>query len=171
MLRVIRLLVSAIALAASAIAFGFYLIQDWLGVALTVFWFAFWVISLVRQYSGNGAGVGSSALFTYVILVFFAAGSGVLPLWYLIGLVSALAAWDLEYFILRIRDVEDESLVAVMISQHARRLIGVSVLGLVLSAAAFFVHFDLAFSVALGIGLLAALGLTIFINMLRRSKS
>ena len=171
MLRVIRLLASSIALAASAAAVGFFLSQVWLGLLFIILWFAFWVISLVRQYSAEGAGVGSSALFAYVIITLFAIGSGVWPGWLLLGLVAALAAWDLEFFILRTRDVEDESLVGVMINQHVRRLFVVSAIGLVLPGTALFIHYDLTFGMALGIGLLAAFGVTLFVNLLHRPKS
>lgn len=171
MLRVIRLLASSIALAASAAGFGFALSKAWLGVVLVIFWFVFWVISLIRQYSGKGAGVGSTALFAYVIIILFAISSGVWPGWLLFGLVAGLAAWDLEFFILRIRDIEDENLVAVIISQHVRRLFVVSAIGLLLSGASFFIHYDLTFGTAFGVGLLAVMGVTFFVNLLHRSKS
>ena len=171
MIRVIRLLVSSIALATSAAATGFALSGVWLGILFAVFWLGFWSASLVRQYRSTGAGVGSSALFGYAVITIYAVASGVWPGWLLLGLVAALAAWDLECFILRMRDVQDENLVTIMIKQHVGRLAVVAGLGLLLPGAAFFIHYDLKFGAALVIGFLAVLGVSRFIILLRRSRA
>ena len=171
MVRLTRLLASSIALAASAGAVGFALSEAWIGVIIIAAWFAFWVTSLIRQYSAQGAGVGSVALFSYVVITLYGVGNGIWPGWPLLGLVAALAAWDLEFFSLRVRDVEDENLVGIMIVEHVRRLAVALSIGLVLAGAALFIHFNLSFGMALGVGLLAALGITIFVDQLLRSRS
>lgn len=171
MTRVVRLLASSIALAASAAAVGYALSEVWVGILLVVLWLAFWIASLVRQFSGAGAGVGSTALFGYVILTIYAVATGVWPGWFVLGLVAVLAAWDLEFFILRLRDVQDEGLVDTMIAQHVRRLVVVTGVGLALSGAAVFINYDLTFGLALGIALLAVFAVSRFLSALRQNRT
>jgi hypothetical protein len=168
--RLVRLLASSITLATSAIAAGYALSGIWVGLLLAILWLLFWAISLVRQFSAGGAGVGSTALFGYVILTIHAVATSVWPGWLILGLVAALAAWDIEFFIQRMRDVQDDRLVESMISQHVRRLAMTMVAGLSLAGATVFIHYNLTFGIALGIGLLAVFAISRFINSLRQAR-
>ena len=188
MIQPVRLLVFAVSLAASAAIVGFWQAGWWLGVALSVGWFAFWVTNVLRQVAeqagprssdrlavvtpvGLKAGSGSWALFFYALLVIYAVGQGVWPGWMIVGLVASLAGWDLEYFIHRLRDVRDPDMVADMIKSHLRRLGLVLGVGLLVTGAVLAVHYRLTFGMAIVVTLLAVVGLTRFIGLVKHIQN
>jgi hypothetical protein len=111
-----------------------------------------------------------------LVLVFFV-GAAVLGIWWespkilmLIGVVAALAAWDLDHLVHRLRSVKHGEGVRTLERGHIRRLLSVAGLGLLLGAIALVSQVRLGLSLVFLLGLLAMLGLSGAIRFLRRES-
>lgn len=88
--------------------------------------------------------------------------------WLLLGMVAALAAWDLDAFRGRMAGFSHIENERRLIRAHLRRLGAVSGIGLLLGAAALFMRVQLSFGLALIIAFLAVLGAAFVLHQLGR---
>ena len=158
-----RLLLISIGLATYVTALGYALGGLWIWSPLIIAGGGLWWLGQRRRW-GWTASVG---------LVFFtgaAAGGLWLDLaagWALFGVVAALAAWDLDHFMQRLRDVGQVERARQFERRHLQRLFIVDGLGLFLATVALGVKIRLGFGAAFLLGLLAVLGLGRLIGFLR----
>jgi hypothetical protein len=89
--------------------------------------------------------------------------------WLLVGIVAALAAWDLDAFYKRLRRVTRIEQEARLVQNHLRRLLVALGLGLGLSAAALLLQYELRFGWAILLVLLVILGFSRMISSLRQT--
>jgi hypothetical protein len=162
-----RLLFGAIFLAASTLAAGYALAGSWLGGVVAFIWAGLWVISIVRQ-TFNFA---SLALIGYSILIINAHAVGVGAVWLLLTLIGALAGWDLEYLLVRLLDVEDEAVADQIAATHNRKLGVTLALGLAVAGITLGIRYQISFWLVLVISILAILGVTRFIALVRQPHS
>jgi hypothetical protein len=187
MIQTMRALSIAISLATAATAAGYLLAGKWVGVFLALLWGSMWVFGFLRQASQNGtdepagnrlpshpeipAGAASSALLGFVLLVIAGIWSGVWPGWLLVGLVAALAGWDLDFFASRLRYVREEDAAVAFTQTHLRRLGWVLAISLLLGGLALILHFRLNFGWAMLVALLAVYGLARFIGLFKPARN
>jgi hypothetical protein len=150
----------------SILALGFSQRVHWalalLPLALGMFW---WL----------GARFDHHWLVAVVMLAYSLAAAGVFlggfsPVWLALGLIAMLVAWDLQFFSWRLMTAGRVDGEAQIIARHLRRLAGVSGAGFLLSLAAIFLRFRLAFEVSLLLGALAILGLRQGIHLASRAE-
>lgn len=108
-----------------------------------------------------------------LVIVIGAAAYGVWQsfpaVWMLLGAVGGLLGWDLSDFARRLSHASPMDDTSGLERRHLERVGIVAVLGLGLALLSIFVHFQrLAFEVAVGLVLLAALGLTRLVIGLRK---
>ena len=108
-----------------------------------------------------------------LFLMIFAAGFGVWrdfpTVWMLIGALGGLLGWDLSDFAMRLRYAAPTDDIISMERQHLGRVGVVAALGLGLAYLSTVIHVRrLAFEVAVGLTLLAALGLARLVMRLRK---
>lgn len=139
------------------------------GYANPALWIAllgiFWVLAHWRRIYWFSA--------VAFFLMIFAAGYGIWrefpPVWMLIGALGSLLGWDLSDFAMRLRYAAPTDDVEGMERRHLARVGVVAALGLGLAYLSVVIHVRrLAFEVAVGLILLAALGLARLIMRLRR---
>lgn len=159
-----RLLWASIGLAAGTLALGYGLAGILLGALAAVILGGLWLVGQWRQL----AWVASLGL---VIAAGMAAAGlllGVGAGWSLVAVVAALSAWDLDAFARRLNRAAKVEGQADLERQHLLRLLAVDGLGLVLAAVALGVRFRFGFGLALLLGILAILGLSQAIGLLRQ---
>jgi hypothetical protein len=161
-----QLLLASIVLGATALALGFGLAGDWLGVAVVV---ALGLLWLIGQWRGP-AWTSSVGLVGFVLLAAAGLLLGLGPGWMLLGLVAALTAWDLDGFLRRLDSVEWVERRSEVERRHLLRLLLVDALGLALAALALGVRLDLSFGYLILLGLVAAWGLGRAVGFLRRES-
>jgi hypothetical protein len=158
-------LVLSILLGTAALAMG-YRQGDAVNYAI---WFLLlagvWLFTHFRKWYG----------FSSIALVFViaAAAYGVWleypAVWMLLGAVGGLLAWDLSDFSRRLNSASPMDDIRAMELRHLERVGIVAALGLGLALLSVFLRFErLAFEVAVGLLLLAALGLTRLVIGLRK---
>lgn len=162
--------VAAILVAAVAAAVPFILADGWPLAVLAVAFAALWLLELRR----GRHRLASPLLAGYVILAALATGTrgSFLPP---LTVIAALAAWDLDRFSARLDEAggANEASLAErrgLEQQHLSRLLRVSLLGLALAWLALAVRVQLAFGLAVGLGLIAALGLAALVRALIRES-
>lgn len=172
----LRLLAVTIALAAGVSAVGYLLAGLWVGVLLSLAWAGLWAAGLVRYMqeidseASPRAGIGSWLLLGYMLLVMRGIWDGVWPGWLLLGTCAALAAWDLEFFLHRLRDVLDESDREAMRGVHLQRLGLALLIGFLLAGAALAFQYRLSFGLALVVAFLAIAVLARFIAYFKQAQ-
>jgi hypothetical protein len=123
-------------------------VNPWLGPWLNV-WFS-------AEQRHRLAGVGCAlCLGSLLVAVWFDVGMG----WLLVGMAAFLAAWDLQTFHAQLANVSHVENEQRLVRHHVQRLAIVSIAGLLVGAMGLFFRVSLDFAVALGVALLAVLGL------------
>ncbi len=84
--------------------------------------------------------------------------------WMLIGVIAALAAWDLRHFAVRLRDAGAITQLAELTRAHLRRLTIVAASGLLLGGIALSIRVELTFGWAIFTAALAIIGLSSLIR-------
>ena len=152
------------------LALVFALNDLWLGVAAVLAGGALWLLGHVRPQSRPGALASSASL---VVLV-TAAGVQVLLIvgggWPVLGLATALVAWDLDQFAQMMRAAGRVDGAAELERRHVRRLLVVATIGGVLGGVVLGLRVRLSFELALVLAALAMLGLGLIIGYLRRVR-
>jgi hypothetical protein len=151
-------------LAALVLALGYGLNELWGGVAVAVAVGGFWLAGQWRRWEW----VASAGLVVWIGVAALGLVLGVRGGWMLVGVVTALVAWDLDRFVWRVRAagrVEDAD---ALERRHLRRLLAVGGTGLLLGVIAFSLRIRLGFAVAFLLALLALWGLSRVVGFLRR---
>ena len=158
-------LVFSIILGTGSLAYGY----SQMGLTNPARWFVFlgilWLLAQWKRYYW----FSSLALFAIII----AAASGVWvefpTIWMLLGALGGLLGWDLSDFARRLSYAAPTDDVAGMERRHLARVGIVAALGFGLALLSLYVRINtLAFEVAVGLVLLAALGLTRLVIGLRK---
>ena len=139
---------------------GFFIPARWF-VLLGILWMvAHW--RKIYWFSGL-------ALFGAIIAAAYGVWQGYATIWMLLGALGGLLGWDLSDFARRLSYAAPTDDVAGMERRHLERVGIVAALGFGLAILSLYIHIKrLAFEVAVGLVLLAALGLTRLVLRLRR---
>ena len=126
------------------------------------------VIWIVAHWRKN-YWFSSAALFITLIAAAYGVWNGFTTIWMLVGALGGLLGWDLSDFARRLTFAARTDDVQGMERRHLERVGIVAALGLGLALLSLYVRIQrLAFEVAVGLILLAALGLTRLIVGLRK---
>jgi len=158
-------LVLSIILGAGALAYGY----SQMGLAEVARWFVLlgilWLLAHWRMYFW----FSSVALFAMLIAAAFGVWVEFPTTWMLLGALGGLLGWDLSDFARRLSYAATTDDIVAMERRHLARIGIVAALGFGLALLSLFVHIRrLAFEVAVGLVLLAVLGLTRLVIGLRR---
>jgi hypothetical protein len=158
-------LVLSILLGAVSLAIGY--VQG--GTAGYLLWFlllaAVWLITHFRKWYW----FSSVALLIIILAAAFGVWSEFPTVWMLLGALGGLLGWDLSDFARRLSYAAPMDDTRGLERLHMERVGIVSALGLGLALLSVFIHIQrLAFEVAVGLVLLAALGLTRLVIGLRK---
>lgn len=124
-----------------------------------------WLIAHYRKWYW----FSSIALVIMIIAAAYGVWSQFATVWMLLGAVGGLLGWDLSDFARRLSYASPLDDTKPMERRHLERVGIVAALGLGLALLSVFIHFQrLAFEVAVGLVLLAALGLTRLVIGLRK---
>jgi hypothetical protein len=137
-------------------------------LALGFIWQIHWSLLFIPLILGwlwwLGARSNHKWLIAVVMVVYSIAMAAVFlggfsALWLAFSSVAMLVAWDLQFFAWRLMAADRVDNEVQLITRHYRRLVSVTIAGIVLVLAATFLRFRLGFEVILVLGLLAVLGL------------
>ena len=124
-----------------------------------------WIVAYWRKYYW----FSSVALFITLVDAAYGVWNGFITIWMLIGALGGLLGWDLSDFARRLSYAARTDDVQGMERRHLERVGIVAALGLGLALLSLYIRINrLAFEVAVGLILLAALGLTRLIVRLRK---
>lgn len=124
-----------------------------------------WIFAHVRKWYW----FSSIALVIIIVAAAYGVWQEFPVVWMLLGAVGGLLGWDLSDFARRLSYASPMDDIRPMERRHLERAGIVAALGLGLALASVFIRFErLAFEVAVGLVLLAALGLTRLVIGLRR---
>lgn len=124
-----------------------------------------WIVAHWRKYHW----FSSVALFITLMAAAYGVWNGFTTIWMLIGALGGLLGWDLSDFARRLSYAARTDDVQGMEIRHLERVGIVAALGLGLALLSLYIRIErLAFEVAVGLILLAALGLTHLIVGLRK---
>lgn len=93
------------------------------------------------------------------------------PIWMVVSLVIGLSAWDLDAFGRRLRPHTPTDQTRELGRRHLWRLLVVDIVSLCLALLALQVRLNLTLGAAIGLGLLAVLGLSRLLVYLRDQRS
>ena len=155
----------SVILGTGSLAYGY----SQMGLTNQARWFVFLgILWLVAQWRKN-YWFSSLALFVIIIAAAFGVWVEFPTIWMLLGALGGLLGWDLSDFARRLSYAASTDDVSGMERRHLARVGIVAVLGLGLALLSLYVQVNrLAFEVAVGLVLLAALGLTRLVIGLRR---
>ena len=156
----------SIIVAAGSLANGYYSQGHTTGAIWLLVLGAVWLLAEIRRLRWF-ASIGflvCLAVAGYGLWIDLSAG------WMLAGAVSALIAWDLSDFLLRVQDAAPEDEVPQMARRHLIRLAILSAIGLGLSLFGMFYRMEFSFEWAAFLAILAALGVTYFVGRVRRGE-
>lgn len=163
-MTIVALLLSII-LGTGSLAYGYSQME----LAEPARWFVLlgiiWLLAHWRKYYW----FSSIALFVIIIASAFGVWVEFPTIWMLLGALGGLLGWDLSDFARRLSYAAPTDDIAGMERRHLARVGIVAVLGFGLALLSLYVHIRrLAFEVAVGLVLLAVLGLTRLVIGLRR---
>ncbi len=131
-------------------------------VLLAVFWLA-----------GEGRGwrwASSLSLLFYALTAMGAIWLGTLPVLAILGLVTAVMAWDMSSFNRLLDGMNRVYKEDLIIQQYRRRLVSVAALGVVIAVLATTIQISFNFVTALVLGLVAIVGFSVAVSFLRRES-
>jgi len=153
-MRLLTLLCAA--LTTCALALGYAGQSLWAGVGVAVVIGLLWLAGDWR----DADWVAEPCLAGWVALAAFGAWIGLTSGWMLLGVVAALAAWDLAHFAARLRGAGAIPPPNELLHAHLRRLAIVAASGLLLGGIALGIQIELTFGWALLAAALAIIGLS-----------
>lgn len=158
-------LVLSIFLGTGSLAYGY----SQMGLSEPARWFVLlgilWLLAHWRKYYW----FSSVALFVIIIAAAFGVWVEFPTIWMLLGALGGLLGWDLSDFARRLSYAASTDDIVGMERRHLARVGIVAALGFGLALLSLYVHIRrLAFEVAVGLVLLAVLGLTRLVIGLRR---
>lgn len=139
------------------------------GAAEYAFWFLLLAVAWLVAHFRKWYWFSSIALLVVIVAAAYGVWHEFPTVWMLLGAVGGLLGWDLSDFARRLSYASPMDDTRGMEIRHLERVGIVAALGLGLALLSVFVHFQrLAFEVAVGLVLLAALGLTRLVIGLRK---
>ncbi|HXQ37466.1 MAG TPA: hypothetical protein VN843_25875 [Anaerolineales bacterium] len=158
-------MVLSIILGTGSLAYGY----SQMGLSENARWFVLlgiiWLLAHWRKYYW----FSSVALFVTLIAAAFGVWVEFSTMWMLLGALGGLLGWDLSDFARRLSYAASTDDIVGMERRHLARVGIVAALGFGLALLSLYVHINrLAFEVAVGLVLLAVLGLTRLVMGLRR---
>jgi hypothetical protein len=155
----------SVMLGTGSLAYGY----SQMGLSEPARWFVLlgiiWLLAHWRKYYW----FSSVALFVVLIAAAFGIWVEFATIWMLLGALGGLLGWDLSDFARRLSYAAPTDDIVGMERRHLARVAIVAVLGFGLALLSLYVHIRrLAFEVAVGLVLLAVLGLTRLVMGLRR---
>ncbi len=153
-------------IAAGALALGYGLNARFLGALFFVALGLLWLVA--QRY--RWLPVASLGLLGLTIGAVLGALYGVKGGWLLVGITTALVAWDLHHFVQHVQASENLENLRALERAHLWRLGGVVGVGLLLSTLALTIRLTLRFSVILILVLVAFFGLSRLVRYLRRES-
>ena len=124
-----------------------------------------WILAHWRKYYW----FSSLAFFLALIGASYGVWHELTTIWMLLGALGGLLGWDLSDFAMRLSYAAPTDDIRGMERRHLERVGIVAALGIGLAVLSLFIHINrLAFEVAVGLVLLAALGLTRLVIGLRK---
>jgi hypothetical protein len=147
-------------LATCALAAGYVIEALWAGAGIAVVIGLLWLAGDARNWDW----VAEPCLAGWVGLAAFGAWWGTISGWMLLGLIAALAAWDLRHFATRLRDAGTITAPNELAHIHLRRLALVAAAGLLFGGIALGMRVELTFGWALLAAALAIIGLSHLIS-------
>ncbi len=156
---------ASILLGTASLAYGY----SQAGMTDPVRWFILlgivWIVSHWRKYYW----VSSLAFFLTVLGAAYGVWNGLPTVWMLLGALGGLLGWDLSDFARRLSYAAPTDDIVGMERRHLARVSVVAALGLGIALLSLVIRINrLAFEVAVGLVLLAALGLTRLVMRLRK---
>jgi hypothetical protein len=158
------LLPAGTVLAAAVFAVGYGLNELWGGAVTVGVVGAFWMVGQWRRWRWVTSVALVLLMGAAVMGLWLGVGGG----WMLVGVVTALVAWDLDRFVWRMRAAGRVESADTLERRHLQRLLIVGGAGLLLGAVALSFRIRLGFAVAFLLALLAVLGLSQAVSFLRR---
>jgi hypothetical protein len=152
------------------LALGFALSGLWPGTAAILAVGALWLLGHLRPTGQLGAlrWTSSAAFAMLVIGAAVAMWMSVWAGWPLLGLVAALATWDLDQFARQMRIAGRVDDGPGLERRHIQRLLIVAAIGCLLAAVGLVLRLRLSFGLALLLAALAMLGLSLIVGYMRR---
>jgi len=160
-MRTLTLLCAGIA--TLAVALGYAVQSLWAGVGIVLVVGLLWLAGDWRGWDW----AASPCLTGWIGLAAFGVWQALPAGWMLIGVVAALAAWDLGHFAMRLRDAGAVMQPAELTRAHLRRLAFVAALGLLLGGIALGIQVEVTFGWAILAAALAIIGLS---NVIRAGE-
>jgi hypothetical protein len=154
-----------IALAGLTLALGYLGGGLWIGAAASLALCGLWLLGLWRGWHRLDPAGLAGLIGLAGIGVWFTRPPGLM----LLGVVAALAGWDLARFAQRLRAVGQIEGVEALGRAHLRRLALAGAAGLLLGVLALVIRVSLSFGAALLLAALALLGLSRVIGYLNRA--
>jgi hypothetical protein len=161
----IAVMVLSIALGTVSLAYGY----SQAGLSNPSSWLLILGVIWILAHWRKNYWFSSVALFTILIAAAYGVWNGLTTIWLLVGALGGLLGWDLSDFARRLSFAARTDDVQGMERRHLERVGIVAALGLGLALLSLYIRIQrLAFEVAVGLILLAALGLTRLIIGLRK---
>ncbi len=158
-------LILSILLGTASLAMGY----SQAGAANYRLWFLLLAVLWLFAHFRKWYWFSSVALLAVILAAAYGVWHGFPTVWMLLGAVGGLLGWDLSDFARRLSYAAQMDDTRGMERRHLERVAIVATLGLGLALLSAFIHFQhLAFEVAVGLVLLAALGLTRLVLGLRK---
>jgi len=155
-----------LALATGLLAAGYAMKGSWGWCVLIAVFGLFW---LYAQRLGRG-GIGSFGLFFFSVAATRGTFLDIKAGWLLLSVVAALLAWDLDYFLRRLRQAGRVEKSFSLELNHLKRLLAVGGLGLLFGGAALTVKLHLHLGWILLLGVISLFSLSKLINLLSRER-
>jgi hypothetical protein len=152
------------------LALGFALSGLWAGTAAVLAVGALWLLGHLRAPGQPGVlrWTSSAAFAMQAIAAAVAVWMDVWAGWPLLGLVAALATWDLDHFARRMQAAGRVDDGPGLERRHIQRLLVVAAIGCLLAAVGLVLRLRLSFGWALLLAALAMLGLSLIVGYMRR---
>jgi len=160
-----RMFALHLAVAAAALAAGFWISGSFVGALAAALAAFMWYYTSLRSMHGYE---------TALLLVFVLGAAGgyywlsISPLLILLTAVASLGAWDLDYFLQRLKTAEHVEGEQGLGISHLRRLATTEALGLLLGVIAAALHTTVSFWLAVVLVLLGVVGVSQLILYVRR---
>jgi hypothetical protein len=156
--------VTALVLAASFLAYAFWIDGQRLAAVITLSWCLLWGFSLKTEQDS----IPSIFFVVYSAACLVGTYMGFRIIFLLVGFIAAMSAWDIDRFLLRWKVVEAELAIE---KRHLIRLLAVDSVGFLLAVVGFSYKIRLGFTVMLLVGAFTIIGLIWIINLLRSAGS
>ncbi|MFP3896337.1 MAG: hypothetical protein ACLFV5_05825 [Anaerolineales bacterium] len=162
-MMITKILVACTILAALITALGYGLGGLWIGALMSIAVGSLWLLGQRRDWPW----IAPLALVCFVGAAMVALWLGLAPGLFLLGVVLALSAWDLDHFARRVNSVGRIEEAHHLRRRHMGRLVAVNASSLIFGGAALAIEIQLDFYIILLLALLAVVGLSQSIRFLQ----